>query len=83
MPHADVRAVCGSCRRCATCPDAATLEQLRRFLENSRLAAEMELSSGARYRLGCNRYRPDRRQPAHPTPPLQLVARKDEGLPCD
>ena len=82
MPRAHVRAVCGSCRRRATCPDAATLEQLRRFLENSRLAAELELSNSERYRLGCERYRPERRQTARPNPPLRLVARNDEGLPC-
>lgn len=82
MPQDRVRAVCGSCRRRARCPDAATLEILRTFLENSHLAAELELANAKRYRLGCERYRPDRREVRQTAPPLRLVARNDEVLPC-
>ena len=60
MPRTKVQAVCGSCRLQSTCQDAATLQVLRDFLENSGMAAELTLTSRARYRLGCDRYRPDR-----------------------
>ena len=77
-----VQAVCGSCRRQNTCPDAATLEQLHRFLENSRLAAEFSLADATRYRLGCERYAPARRRKAQGRPPLRLVVADEGGRPC-
>lgn len=62
MARTKVQAVCGSCRLQSTCQDAATLQLLRDFLENSGMAAELALTSRVRYRLGCDRYRPDRRR---------------------
>lgn len=64
MPRPNVQAVCGTCRLQSACPDAATLQLLRDFLENSGMAAEMALTGQARYRLGCDRYRPERRNPS-------------------
>ena len=60
MPRPNVQAVCGTCRLQSAYPDAATLQLLRDFLENSGMAAELTRTNRARYRLGCDRYRPDR-----------------------
>ena len=73
MPRSRVQAVCGSCTWRDTCRDADTLEALRRFLENSRLASELALAGGARYQLGCERYQPSRRG-IGPTRPARLTA---------
>ena len=62
MPRTKVQAVCGSYRLQSICQDAATLQVLRDLIENSGLAAELALTSRARYRLGCDRYQPGRRQ---------------------
>lgn len=82
MPRARVKAVCGSCKWRSNCSDAATLERLRRFLENSRLAAELALTHGKRYRLGCERYQPDRREKLPSQPPLRIIVANDRSTPC-
>lgn len=74
MPDSKVQAVCGTCAWKRDCSDLATLEQLRGFIENSGLAAEMALASGKRYRLGCERYRPARRPAASSQPRLKVIA---------
>jgi hypothetical protein len=68
MAGARVQAVCGTCRRRETCQDAPTLDVLRGFIENSQIAAELALDGRVRYRLGCDRYRPDRRGRAFDEP---------------
>lgn len=77
-----VQAVCGSCQRQDTCQDAATLDQFRRFLESSRLAAEFGLASSGRYRLGCERYAPVRAGSGRARPPLRLVLPDEGRRPC-
>ena len=81
MPLSKVQAVCGSCRWQANCKDASTLERLRRFLENSGLAAELMLASGKRYRLGCERYTRTSQQRAPWRPRQQLVVSNDASRP--
>ena len=78
MPRKKVQAVCGSCRLQYACEDAVTLQVLRDFLENSNLAAEMTLTGQARYRLGCDRYRPDRRRRSVDEP----LAAPTQHKPC-
>ena len=82
MASPRVKAVCGTCKWRSSCPDAGTLEQLRDFLENSRLAAEFDLLEARCYRLGCDRYVLDRRRSARRASPSQLVVGNDNGLPC-
>ena len=78
MARTKVQAVCGSCRLESSCPDAPTLQVLRDFLENSGMAAELTLTDRARYRLGCDRYRPDRRRRTVDRPPSE---RSQQGAP--
>ena len=82
MSSSKVQAVCGSCRWQANCKDAPTLERLRRFLENSGLAAELMLASGKRYRLGCERYSGISQRRAPRRPRQQLVVSNDAQPPC-
>lgn len=81
MAQAWVRAVCGTCKWQCDCRDTATLQRLRIFLVNSRLAAELTLASGKRYRLGCERYRPGRREERQGQRPIGVLG-DDGGAPC-
>ena len=85
-----VIAVCGTCAWRESCRDVAALEQFRRFLDESRAASEFALLAGNKYRLGCERYRHQKKasQEAGVTtspkvaerkrPPLHLVVVNDD-----
>jgi hypothetical protein len=82
MGRARMQAVCGSCRWRSVCPDAATLEQMARAIEGSRLAGEFPMRVARRYRLGCDRYRYAGKEPVGlPTTQLRLVVANDGEPP--
>jgi hypothetical protein len=73
MSRSRINAVCGTCAWRPDCRDAEVLEQFRSFLDNSRAASEFSLLAGARYRLGCERYRYKGTVAREKRPPLRLV----------
>ena len=81
MIQAWVRVVRGTCKWQCDCRDTATLQRLRLSPLSIHLAAELALASGKRYRLGCERYRPGRREERQGQRPVG-VSGEEGGAPC-